>query len=363
MKYLSLIIFYFAFLFQSDAQDNHVASVTEVINFGIVDISMNTTKYWCTERSSYPGYFSLVDNANFTGYSDQANIDGYVKKYGNTAFIFPVGNGKEIRTLEISNPNAFSDAYATAWIEGNPSNNLDPTGPCAGKHSVFTVAGEIESVSTIGQWDWQTGADDALGIGTTGNGEGLTITVSMPDMTSFADESALRLVGWNGSAWIDLSGKQTAKSNKINSKLSGTMIKGITAIAIGKITKKSFVKNAPIIPNNELESNNPFYTEYNSFTSTHEFKVNRNDSLQIYPNPITGNQKINLQFNASFDGKAFLTILNSVGQVVSKTSIQVIKGSNLLTSNVNNLYNGKYFIRIIGFNGEEITSCKQFIKN
>jgi hypothetical protein len=48
-----------------------------------------------------------------------------VKKYGNTSFIFPVGTGTKLRSIEISAPTQSTDAYATAWIAGNPNNNLD----------------------------------------------------------------------------------------------------------------------------------------------------------------------------------------------------------------------------------------------
>lgn len=360
MKHVILLLIYFVFQFQVDAQVTHVFAGTEFVNFGIVDISLNTSKSWSSERSEHPGYFSLIENANYIGYSDQVNIDGYVKKIGNTTFVFPVGSGKDLRTLQISSPNAITDAYATAWIDGDPSNKLDPTPPYAGEHSVFAVDRIINTVSKAGQWDWQTGVDEGLGIGTTGNGVGLTVTVSMPDMTEFAPLSELRLVGWNGSAWIDLSGKPTATGNKENSLISGTMIQGITAIAIGKIATNLIVKTEPVFINRSVEIINP---NSNTSLGIHNNKVHRIDSLQIYPNPITGNQNIKLKFSTFYAGEAYLMILNSVGQLVNKQSIQVVQGINLLSPQINNLFNGQYSIRLIASNGEEITPSKQFIKH
>ena len=362
MKHIILPFIYFVFLFHGYAQVNRVFSGTELVNFGIVDISLNTAKSWSSERSKIPGYFSLIENANYIGYSDQSNIDGYIKKYGNTAFVFPVGTGKDLRTLEISNPNTITDAYATAWIEGDPSKTLDPTEPNAGVHSVFAVAGAIESVSKVGQWDWQTGADEGLGIGTTGDGDGLTITVSMPDMSQFADEFELRLVGWNGTAWIDLSGRRTATGNKKNCKLSGTMTKGITAIAIGKISTNPFVKTNSINSKDRLKIIKTADTNNYSYSVLLENRVNRIDSLQIFPNPITGIQNIYLKFNSPYAGEGFLMILNSVGQLVYKKSIQVVQGTNLLSPQINNLSKGHYSFRLMRSNGEEITTGQQFIK-
>ena len=219
------------------AQGNHVFSGGEITNFNIVDIATGGGQTWSTDRASLPGYFSMVNTANFTGCTDAANINGYVKKYGNTDFIFPVGSGNDIRTLEISSPVAASDAYATAWIAGDPSGNTDPTAPNAGPHSIFSVASPIVFVSSIGQWDWQVGNAGKLGAGTTGTGEGLVITVSIPDMSNFAVAPNLRLVGWNGTQWIDLSGAALANGNKENSTLKGTMQAGITAVAIGSVSK------------------------------------------------------------------------------------------------------------------------------
>jgi hypothetical protein len=88
-------------------------------------------------------------------------------------------------------------------MEGDPSYYRDPTPPYAGYHSIASVKEPIVLVSKTGQWDWQIGEGNNLGFGTTGNGVGLTITLSMPDMTDFAKPSELRLVGWNGNSWID----------------------------------------------------------------------------------------------------------------------------------------------------------------
>ena len=423
MKQFLLSIFSIFFLLIGYAQSNRVFSGVEALNFGTVDISLQRGTVWSSERNANPGYFSSLENAKFIGYSDEAHIDGYIKKYGNSAFIFPVGNGKDLRALEISKSDAITDAYATAWIEGDPTSNIDPTEPHAGEHSVLAVDQIISSVSKAGQWDWQTGEAGNLGIGTTGNGDGLLITVSMPDMSKFADESDLRLVGWNGTQWIDLSRKPTATGNKEDSKLSGTMIPGITAIAIGKIASVPLVKivsltastsncntilkwetsvenNSSIFIVEQSEDNISFHTISSLATlgssngskyakevtqpygnayyrlkiqhanDRYEYSpviLNNNichgiEDFQIYPNPVVDNEKINLRFTTSYDGAAELMILSNTGQQVLKKMVQVKSENNLLTIEINNLIHGTYFINIIGSNREQIGSTIQFIK-
>lgn len=423
MRIFFLTILYVVFLTHGYTQSNHVFSGGEALNFGIVDISLNNGTSWSSERSDHPGYFSLLEDAKYTGYSDQANIDGYIKKYGNSSFLFPVGTGKDLRTLEMSKPNEISDAYATAWIEGDPGIHLDPTAPFQGKHSVLALGESISSISTIGQWDWQVGEGGNLGSGTTGNGAGITITVSIPDMSDFANQSELRLVGWNGSNWADLSGKPTATGNKENDKLSGIMIEGISAIAIGKTSPISNVKLTSLVASSlncntllkwetAVENNSSkfiierstdninFYTvgsmpttgssngnlyskefiqpigiayyrlkiqytngtyDYSSSVSSNN-KCNEIEYMRVYPNPVVNNENLNLRFTTSYNGLAELMIFKNNGQRVFKNTVQVKTGVNDMKIEVKNLINGTYFINLMGSKGEKIGIGTQFVK-
>ena len=407
----------------SYAQTNRVFSGMEILNYGIVDISLNRGTTWTSERSANPGYYGVVENAIFIGYSDDSNIDGYIKKYGNTAFVFPVGNGKDLRTFEISKPEKLTDAYATAWIEGDPSDDLDPTFPHGGTHPVTAVTGTIKNVSKAGQWDWQVGEAANLSSTSTGNGAGLIVTVSIPDMTAFADEDELRLVGWNGINWIDLSGKPTATGTKEDSKVSGLMVEGISAIAIGRAesipfitldsisasasfcsTKlnwsTSFENNTSLfvieqsldginyytlatLPSSGQSNGNkyskeviqPFGTAYyrlkmQNNNSAYKYspavsvnnKCTESKEMRIFPNPVSDKENINLRFITSYEGVAELTIVNTMGQKAIGKSVQITKGTNLISTDVKLITHGIYFITITGSNGEQIIIGKQFIK-
>jgi hypothetical protein len=423
MKLLLLFTFSVVGLAFGYAQSNRVFSGMEIFNYGILDISLNGSSTWTSERSSQPGYYCALENAIYIGYSDDSNIDGYIKKYGNTAFVFPVGNGKDLRTLEISKPNQLTDAYATAWIEGDPSRNLDPTTPYAGEHPVTAVEGNIIVVSKTGQWDWQVGEAANLSSTSTGNGAGLLLTVSIPDMTAFADADELRLVGWNGSSWVDLSAKPTATGNKEDSKLSGTMIAGISAIGIGKIESVPFIKLDSISASSSFcmtnlkwttsfENNSSlflieqsrdgfsFYTtaavpssglfnghsyskdleqppgliyfrlkmlnnksayKYSQTVSVNN-KCNETNEVRLFPNPVSNKENIHLRFTTSYEGEGSLTIVNTMGQKVFEKSVQITPGTNLVSTDVKRITHGIYFIKIMGANGEQIVEGRQFFK-
>lgn len=232
---LSYLLFILVFLplFNLSAQ-NFVGSGGELFS-GPLGYNLGTASDWSTVRSSAPGYYSWANGtttSSYTGLSAANNINGYVKKYGIEAFEFPIGTGSEMRTLTIEAPTtggSATDAYATAWIAGDPTNMIDPTNSDA-KHDINSVSGTIIGVSPLGQWDWQD---------FTSTGAGLGITVSIPAIPStgaFTYPANLRLVGWDNktSKWVSL-GTIGATALANDTPLSGTMISGIDAIGIGAV--------------------------------------------------------------------------------------------------------------------------------
>jgi uncharacterized repeat protein (TIGR01451 family) len=217
---------FFMLLGQQNFAQNKVFSDGEMaINF---PIDFTTSAIWSTERTATPGFFTWTSgNVSYLSADDSHHVNGYVKKIGGDAFVFPVGTGFDLRTLAISPPTTNTDSYATAWVVGDPSVTGDPTNGNA-LHPVNSIDPTLVAVSNVGQWDW-------LPINGTGNG--LTITVSIPAVSGFGFNNApfLRLVGWDGSKWIPL-GTTGATGLTEDSTLSGVMIPGIEAIAIGSIS-------------------------------------------------------------------------------------------------------------------------------
>lgn len=416
-----LLILCFALVnFCSNGQTgNRVFTGSEMVNFGTLDLATPAGKTWTTDRSSSPGYFGATNGASFSNASDANNIDGYVKKYGNQAFTFPVGNGADLRTLSISAPTAATDAYATAWILGNPSGNLDPTGPNGGPHDITKFDFPIRAVNSVGQWDWQAG----INMGTTGDGVNLMITVSIPDMTAFANANTLRLVGWNGSKWIDLSGMATATGNTKNSTMFGYMQAGISAVAIGTsywilpLKLISFTAqekecaaalnwtttNEENMSHFEIEQSDDGGNSYkkigrvnasgNSNETTYTFTANQSQKegyyrlkmiakdgnftysfiqhlkidcksaqpfISIYPNPVTG-QYVNINFTAENKSVAKIIVFNANGQQVKTQDLTVNSGSNYVQFYLGLMPKGIYFIQIISSNNKPIFQSQKII--
>lgn len=208
----------------------YVASGSEFGNYGTIDLAIAAGQTWATARTATPGYFTAYGSANFINAMDGTNqlIDGYCKHTSSTVnqgFVFPIGINTDLRTLEISGSRNATSTIATAWIAGNPSITGDITNTNA-LHSTTALSGSITAVSDAGQWDWQD---------ITNNAEGVTVTVSIPDVTSLTGGAdSLRLVGWShaSNSWVAL-GTTGAASKTKGALLSGIMIADIDAIGIG----------------------------------------------------------------------------------------------------------------------------------
>ena len=207
------------------------ANVGLTANFtnGITTTVRSNTAAGALRFLSGAGYTGSVNNVLTAAGADGQHVNGYVGKIGNQTFIYPVGSGTDARPLQISAPSAATDEYDVAWIVGDPTTTADPSDPSASQlHPITSVGTGLSAVSPVGQWDW---------IAVSGTGVGLTITVSIPaGLTGFAPATGLRLVGWNGTQWVNLSGatgSASASGNAENNTLVGVMQAGITAIGIG----------------------------------------------------------------------------------------------------------------------------------
>ena len=427
MKIIILLFLLCSGFYHINAQSNYVFTTGEALSFSSISLSTPGTQTWSTDRAALPGYFSATNGTIYSGASDASNINGYVKKYGNEIYTFPVGSGTDLRMLTIDNSaGLITDAYAVAWIAGNPAGNMDPTAPNAGAHPLNSVGAGILTVSPVGQWDWQVGDANNLGAVTTGTGAGIPITVSIPNLTLFATGSALRLVGWNGTQWINLSGNSGASSNVENSTLNGTMIAGITSIAIASTEfilpvkllnfsvkeERNCMAAAKWSVTEQLDMNryeleqssnginfikvsetvakqNNLITDYNSrvaastgnnyyrlkmIDNNGKFEYSQvqslrtscqaaNDNLLIYPNLVVGgSNEITVECRQLNNGKGKILVTNNMGQQVHTQSIQLNAGVSNTKINTTTFNAGIYFVHLTDVSGKIIGAPQKFIK-
>lgn len=410
------------------SQGNYVFTGAEAANFGIIDLATPGGQTWATDRLATPGYFSAVGASPYNSASDAANVNGYVKMYttaANQGYTFPVGSGTDLRSLTTSGTIANGSSFATAWILGDPSGNLDPTTPNSGAHNTISVGSGIVVVSKIGQWDWQD---------LTGTSNGVTITVSIPDVTALSYTTGLRLVGWNGTQWQNLSTgtppyalngvPSYATKNFENSSLTGTMVSGITAIGIGTtstllplelqsftIAESNCAANLTWITASEVSTSyfevqqstdgSSFATKakvnakgtgsssyaftaaqsigiayyrlkmvdkdgtfkYSPIASLRTSCSNTANYIKLYPNPVvTGNGQVTLSFSLGYKGNATIKVTDVQGRLVISNRIAAQDGPNQYSFSSSTLAKGIYYVQLISADGSLLGSAQKLVK-
>lgn len=101
-----------------------------------------------TIRTAPFGIVSYAAGAGHSGATDANHVDGYVGKYGTTAFTFPVGNGTKLRPVSISAP-ASGDFKAAYWFS-NPNTAALPAGA---PFLVANLGTGVTAVSNVEYWD------------------------------------------------------------------------------------------------------------------------------------------------------------------------------------------------------------------
>lgn len=137
--------------------------------------------------------------------ADTRFVDGYVSKVNPAAFVYPVGNGIDLRTISATGTGTF----ATAWSTGSAITAYPGALP-----------GGVTSLATNGYWEWSGTA-------------AATVTVSIPNESALGAASGLTILGYNGTAWINLGGVFATNTENSSNTAAVSVPSNITALTIG----------------------------------------------------------------------------------------------------------------------------------
>lgn len=85
--------------------------------------------------------------------------------------------------------------------------------------------------------------------------------------------------------------------------------------------------------------------------------------FSMYPNPVTDNNNtLTLNFSATYNGKAQLSIYNMMGQQMINNRVTVVKGDNMLKTDTRVLLPGTYSVRVTTDNGELVAPAQKLLK-
>jgi hypothetical protein len=153
-----------------------------------------------TERAA--GNFGVLnfagDNLTSTGASDAGYVDGYVRKYGAGAFVFPVGDNGFVGQFAAS-----SDGTMGAYFHADPNTALTSnlfTGsnyaalPDGGPFATTSMGANVDVVSTVEYWDIDGAAATPLTL--TWDAGSAIASLTGSELTKLA------IAGWNGTQWV-----------------------------------------------------------------------------------------------------------------------------------------------------------------
>ncbi len=164
-----------------------------------------------TARTPIPGIVSFSENSSGLTFNDSVYIDGYVKKYGNDFFVFPVGQNGIYRPFA-----AGADETSGAYFRQSPSQTDLPVGEPVSNSSKEEI---IRSVSDSEYWD--INGQNASKITLTWD-----LSSKIAELTG-NDLGLLGIVGWNNlsSRWesIVASIDQTSVFGKQSNLSSGSI--------------------------------------------------------------------------------------------------------------------------------------------
>lgn len=145
-----------------------------------------------SERSGQRSYFSFVPNSSYENCSDNAHVNGYVRSYQSGNFIFPIGNENKWRPIAISAASEEAPTEA-AYFFANPTTTTLPIG---GPFSSRLFEESIRTVSDLEFWDINGTVPAKLTLSWASTSEVANL--------SLGQLSTLRIVGWDGSKWVEI---------------------------------------------------------------------------------------------------------------------------------------------------------------
>jgi hypothetical protein len=161
--------------------------LTMQTGYGMLDLIKGILKSY--ETTSTGSNILIMNPGSFVNnVSDASYVDGWVRKVGNTPFVFPTGGSNGYKAIEITAPNTISDHFTAKYYSIDPTSLWDGT----------SKAPALHHVSKVEYWilDRTGGTSNAA----------VTLYWNLYSDVSYnaADYNQLLVSRWDGTTWTDL---------------------------------------------------------------------------------------------------------------------------------------------------------------
>lgn len=294
------------------------------------NVTLNTPVF-IVSRVDFTNRYIVATSANHLFFRDNAvvgtggnaprnasHVIGWVRKEGNDAFTFPVGNGQWYRAIGISAPadatTVFASNYVRAFPQGSVGSPLDIS---------------LRNISVLEYWN----LDRIVNAG--GGNSAAQVTLSWVDIVSGGVRSfdSLVVVRWNGAQWAN-SGPAPGVANRTGNDFNGTVTTSAALDAFSPFTLGSvsrFIFNP--LPVNLVS----FNVTQSATSAVCSWKVTEEQEVREY------------QLERSTDGRQFTNIATVSSQKAATAEYRHVDTSPKQGWNY-------YRLKTIEDNGEEYYS-------
>lgn len=133
-------------------------------------------------------FIHLLDNVSYSGSSDSNFVDGTLRKTGNDAFTFPIGQNNNLQALAISAPSQITDQFTAFYRQTDASNYGYSTSSIDSNCGGSAV---VVDISEAEYWNLEQ----------TAGSSNVQLSLYYDQNSSVNTPAELMVVRWNGTKW------------------------------------------------------------------------------------------------------------------------------------------------------------------
>jgi len=253
-----------SFSYQNITINNTKVTSPQIILDGDVSIYGTLTLTDGVVQSTSTNLLTIEDNATITSASSDSYINGQLRKIGNEAFTFDIGDNNFYKPLTISAPSVITDEFVAEYFNNNPHPTYDTT-----LHDA-----SIEYINTCEYWT----------LDRTNGSSNINATLYW-DVNSccISNLTNLKVAVWDGSQWDDngnggttgttAAGSIITSSNITNNNTALTFANSLPTVSFSGLAAQYCENDADIVlsgtPNDDIQTfSGPGITDNGDGTAT-----------------------------------------------------------------------------------------------